>query len=175
MELADKYGFSFGLDYTTVGLKSSDSLSGTDDDASGGLFRFFGTWSLLGRNTETTGTLNWRATYEHAYSDIAPIDFSMTSLGNVGAFDPLHGDAGWKLANLYWRQSWKNGGINLVGGFFDTADLLEFYPLTDPVNGFRNLAFLTGAGTIPLPSAGSLGLVGSTWINNNCLLFQRSR
>ncbi len=166
-ELADKHGFSFGIDYTAVGLKFSDNLAGTDDEAFGGVFRFYGSWELFGRGTETPGTLTWRVTHGHKYSDTAPIDSSLTSLGNVSVFDPLHDDSGTKLANLYWRQSWKNGGIQFIGGYFDTADLIEFYPLTDPLTAFRNLAFLTGAGTVPLPPAGSLGFVGAAWLNDN--------
>lgn len=169
-ELAEKYGFSFGVDYTAVGLKASDSLPDTDDDASGGIYRFFGAWELFGRGTETASTLTWRFGYHDSYSHINPSQFALESLGYVGVTDPLHDDLGSKLNNLYWRQSWMNGGIILIAGFHDIADFAETYALTDPLKHFSNLAFLTGAGTMSIPSSGSLGVVAAAWLNDNIYL-----
>jgi len=168
--LAEKFGFRFGIDYTPVGLKSSDSLPNTDDDAAGGIFRIFGSWELLGRGTDTVGAVVYRFGNRHAYTDSAPSDFASANLGYAGVVFPNHDDRGWILSNLNWRQSWKDGGIILIGGYYDLADFTDVYALADPFKHFSNLAFLTGAATMPVPSAGSLGLSAGAWLNNNIYL-----
>ena len=39
-KLADEYGVDFGVDYTPVVIKANNTLAGSDDNASGGVFRF---------------------------------------------------------------------------------------------------------------------------------------
>jgi porin len=168
--IAEEYGFSYGVDYTAVGLESNHSLAGTDEYAYGGLARAYGAWELFGRGTATPGVLTWRVTTAHSYTDTAPSGFALGSLGKLDVIDPVHDDAGTKLANLYWRQSWESGAYQLIGGYFDAADLFEFYALTDPFTAFRSLVFLNGVGTIPLPSAGSLGAVAGAWVNDQIYL-----
>ncbi len=169
-DLADEFGFRFGIDYTPIGLKSSDSLPNTDDDAAGGILRFFGSWDLIGRGTDTVGTLAYRFGHRHTYTDNAPSDFAVANLGYAGAVFPNHDDRGWILSNLHWRQSWKDGGVILLAGYYDTADFTDVYALGDPFKQFSNLAFLTGAATMPVPSAGSLGISAGAWLNDNIYL-----
>jgi len=169
-ELADKYGFNFAIDYTAVGIKASDSLAGTDDNATGGIFRFFGTWDLIGRGTETVGSLVWRMGHHRSYSDTNPSELASVSLGYTGVINPLHDDEGEKLNNLYWRQIWNQGDIVFIGGFHDPADFVDVYALTDPLKHFSNLAFLTGAGAMNIPSSGSLGAMAGSWLSNNFYL-----
>jgi porin len=170
-ELAGKYGLSFGSDYTAVGVESTNSLPGMDDNAAGGIFRSYGAWEVMGRGTDTSGTLTWRFAHHRAYSDTAPSDQALENLGYAGVINPLHDDQGWKLNNLYWRQSWDRGRLVLIGGYHDIADFADVYALTDPVKQFSNLAFLTGAGTMSVPSSGSLGALAGAWFNDN-LYFQ---
>ncbi len=169
-ELARKYGFAFAFDYTPVVLKSNDSLPNTDDDAASGIFRMFGSWGLLGRGSETVGTLVYRFGHHHSYSDTTPSNFALSNLGYVGVINPISDDRGWNLSNLFWQQSWKSGRFILRGGYHDVADFIEVYALADPFKHFANLAFLTGAGTIGVPSAGSLGVFAGAWVNDNIYL-----
>jgi porin len=46
--LAEK-GLQFTLDYSAVGLRASESLPDTDDNAAGGMVRFYGQWEATGR------------------------------------------------------------------------------------------------------------------------------
>ena len=161
--VADKHGFIFATDYIGLGLKASDSLSGANDWTTGGVWRAYGTWAL-DREGDAQGKLVWRTTYAHSSEELSPADFSLSGIGNVSVFDPLHDDKGLKLANLYWDQSWMNGEVQLKAGFLDFADQIEFYSLTDPLTAFQNLQFLTGVATLPLPSAGSLGVIASAWL-----------
>jgi porin len=63
--IREKDGLSLGTDYTSVLLSANDTLPGRSDDASSGLFRFFGTWELLGRGTDDTGTLSFKFDHRH--------------------------------------------------------------------------------------------------------------
>jgi porin len=163
--LSEDYRLSFGSDYSSVGLTSNDNLEGSSDEVFGGLLRFFGSWNLFESTNGTRGSLVWRLGQHRSYSNTSPSEFGIDSLGYVGVMDPLHDDLGGKLNNLYWTQSWSNGAM-LMFGYHDIADFADTYALTDPLKQFTNLAFLTGAGTMPVPSSGSLGAVGAFWLSD---------
>jgi len=132
VDLKEKYGFSFGGDYTAVYLKAGDSLPGTDDYASSGMVRLYGSWELLGRGTDTTGALVYKVENRHRYADITPNGFSLGNLGNVGVIEPPFSDQGTRLTNLYWRQSWNKGKIVALGGFLDSTDFVDIFALGSP-------------------------------------------
>ena len=48
-------GLQFGLDYSILYQGLTDSLG--EDQAAGGVFRVFGNWTLLGRNSSSPGSL----------------------------------------------------------------------------------------------------------------------
>jgi porin len=165
--IRENYGFSFGIDYTGAYLTSDDNLPATDDHASGGMARFFGSWEMLGRGTDTTGALNFKVDHRHRYSDTAPSEFSVGSLGNVGAMLGTFNNEGWRLTNLFWRQNWNNGEVVALAGFLDATDFVDIYALASPWLHFMNLAFSTGAGTISLPGDAALGAAVGGWLNEN--------
>lgn len=70
--LQEKYGLSFGVDYSAVYLKASDSPAGAEDRASSGIARFFGAWDLIGRKSGNTGAFVWKVEHRHKYTDIPP-------------------------------------------------------------------------------------------------------
>ena len=61
--LNKNYGFSFGLDYTALGQAVSDSLG--EDNAAGGIFRFFGNWTVIGRESGNTGSIVYKLENRH--------------------------------------------------------------------------------------------------------------
>lgn len=165
--LKEKYGFSFGLDYTAAFLKATDSLPGTDDYASSGMVRFYGSWELLGRGKDTTGALVYKVEHRHAYTDTPASGFSLGNLGYVGLIEPPFSDQGSRLTNLYWRQSWNKGKIVALGGFLDSTDFVDVFGLGSPWLHFMNFVFSTGVATISLPNEAALGLAAGTWLNDN--------
>ncbi|MHC4291457.1 MAG: carbohydrate porin [Planctomycetota bacterium] len=164
--LQEDYGISFGGDYTFVYLKSSDSLKGTEDEASGGMYRLFGSWELLGRGTETTGTIIYKVEHRHRYGDTAPSGFSLGNLGNVGVIEPPFSNQGWRLTNLYWKQSWHQGQVVALAGFLDATDYVDVFALGSPWNHFMNFVFSTGSAAISLPEDATLGAAVATWLND---------
>jgi porin len=165
--LEEKYGLSLGTDYTSVYLTANDNLPDTDDYAAGGMVRFFGTWQMLGRGTDTTGALNFKVDHRHSYSDTAPADFSLDSLGYVDSMASTFNDQGWRLTQLHWRQGWNNGKVVLLTGFLSVPDYVDIFSLGSPWLHYQSLAFSTGGGTISLPGDAALGAMVGGWLNEN--------
>lgn len=130
----EKYGYSFGLDYYPVFVQASDSLPGEDDNAASGVFRFSGFWELLGRGTDTTGTLIYLVEHRHEYTETLPSPFLLENVGYAGFTLIPFTDDGWHLTNLHWIQSWKNGKYELGAGFLDITDFVDVYALTSPLD-----------------------------------------
>jgi porin len=149
--LTERHGFSFGVDYSAVGL-GSDSSPG-DDRAAGGMIRFYGTWDLVGRGTKNTGAFVWKIEHRHSYTDVAPSGFGF-ELGFIGLIEPPFSDQGLRLTNLYWRQRLAGGRVALLGGYVDATDYLDVYALASPWTGFLNFAFSTGTTTLAIPNEG---------------------
>jgi porin len=164
--LTERHGFSFGVDYSAVGL-GSDSSPG-DDRSAGGMIRFYGTWGLVGRGTKNTGALVWKVEHRHAYTDVAPSGFGF-NLGYIGLVEPPFSDQGLRLTNLYWRQRLSGGGITLLGGYVDATDYLDVYALASPWTGFLNFAFSTGTTTLAVPEVG-FGLAAGAMLTDNVFL-----
>ncbi len=61
-------GFSFNFDYLTLGQTSNSDLG--QGDATGGIFRIYGTWKA----TEN-GSLTFKLEDRHVYGDVAPQNF----------------------------------------------------------------------------------------------------
>jgi porin len=165
--LREKEGLSLGTDYTSVFLTANDTLPDRSDDASSGMFRFFGTWELLGRGTDDTGTLSFKFDHRHSFSDTAPSAFAIDSLGYVDAMASTFNDEGWRLTNVHWRQSWDKGNVVLLAGMLSVPDFLDVYGLGSPWLHFQSLAFTTGGGTISLPGDASLGVIVGGWMSEN--------
>jgi porin len=163
----EEHGLALGLDYTAVILGATESLA--DGRASGGIARLFGFWDLTGRGTPNTGALIWKFEHRHRFGSIAPSDFAST-VGYAGDFEAPFNNEGWRFTNLYWRQQVAGDRSLVVGGFLDVTDYVDAYPLASSWTGFMNFAFDTGSATIGLSDDASLGLAGTTMLNENFYL-----
>lgn len=166
--LQEKHGLSLGVDYTGVFFKASDSLG--KDKASSGIFRFYGSWDLVGRGTKNTGAFVWKVEHRHKYGDVAASDFGIGELGYVGLFEAPFSDQGTRWTNIYWRQRFNEGKTTMVAGFLDTTDYVDVFALASPWTGFMNFAFSTGTTTIALPNDATLGVAAGTMLTNKMYL-----
>lgn len=160
--LEESSGFGFGLDYTSLYFKGTESL-GADEAGSGNL-RLFGSWELVGRGSTNRGAVVWKVEHRHGYTDV-PVSGLGFELGYVGLQGAPFSDAGFLLTNLYWRQSLAKGRLVLLGGWVDATDYLDIYGLISPWLHFSNFAFGTGSATIPAPNQG-LGLAAGFWASD---------
>jgi porin len=150
-DLNKKYGFSFGLDYSALGQMATDSPG--EDSAAGGIFRFFGNWTVIGRDSGNTGSVVYKIENRHRLgTDIAPQNLGF-ELGYLGITGTAFGDYGWGLTNLYWKQRLKQGRFSFVAGVVDVTDYLNIYGLANPWTSFQNLSFVLDP-TIPAPNQG---------------------
>jgi porin len=149
--LNEDHGLSFGLDYTALGQKASDSLG--KDNAAGGIFRFFGNWTVIGRDSGNTGSIVFKVENRHRLgTEVAPQNLGFEA-GYLGITGTAFSDYGWGLTNLYWKQRLNQGRISFIAGAVDVTDYVDVYGLTNPWTSFQNLVFLTDP-TIPAPNQG---------------------
>ncbi|MBK5097197.1 MAG: porin, partial [Gemmatimonadetes bacterium] len=163
-DLKESSGFGFGIDYTAVYFGASAGLEA--DHAGSGIFRLFGSWELVGRESGNTGALVYKIEHRHSYTDVTP-KFLGFNLGYTGMFAAPFNDDEFRVTNLYWRQSLGGGRFALLGGFLDATDYVDIFGLGSPWLHFMNLAFSTGAASIALPNDGLLGLAGAAWLSDN--------
>ena len=163
--IREENGVGLGGDYSFAYLKASES-AGEDDDAFGGMYRFFGFWEAFSDGEGNSGALIWKVEHRHAYGGSIPPGSLGFEIGYVGLFLPPFSDQGTRLTNLYWRQRMKGGKLVLVGGFVDVTDYVDIYMLASPWTGYFNFAFSTGSASIPVPNEG-LGLGLGGYLNEN--------
>jgi porin len=161
-ELAEETGISFGLDYSPLFLSASDSLG--EDDASGAMLRFFGSWDLVDRGEKNSGALVWKVEHRHAYGSVTPSGFALGELGYVGLIGAPWSDQGTRWTNLYWRQRFNEGRTTVFGGYLDATDYADVFVGGSPWTGFANLAFSTGSASMFLPNDATLGLAAASML-----------
>ncbi|WP_158500451.1 carbohydrate porin [Xenococcus sp. PCC 7305] len=159
-------GLKFGLDYSILYQGLTDSLG--KDQAAGGVFRVFGNWTLLGRNSSSPGSLVFKGENRHRIgTDVAPQNLGFEA-GYVGLTGTLFSDFGWGVTNLFWQQRFRDGKINFIVGNVDPTDYVDIYGLTNPLTHFQNLTFLTNP-SIAAPNQG-LGIAGGAMLSDNVYL-----
>ncbi|MEP4485474.1 MAG: carbohydrate porin [Halioglobus sp.] len=165
--MKEDHGFSLGMDYSSVTVNASESLPGTDDSASSGMFRVFGSWNLTGDGVSTSGGIVYKLEHRHSYGDPAPSDLYLGNVGYAGLTAPPFSDQGGRFTNLYWRQSMNSGRTVVLGGFLDATDFFDVYGLASPWLHFMNLAFSTGSAATDLPNDAALGVGAGHLFDNN--------
>lgn len=152
--LKENIGFEFGIDYSSVYLKASESQG--EYYASSGMIRFYGSWELVNKGAANSGAFIYKVEHRHKYSSIPPKDFGF-EMDYVGLEVPAFNNDGFRLTNFYWRQRLLEGKISFVAGLLDATDYLDAYVLASPWTGFLNFAFSTGSETIYIPNDAALG------------------
>ena len=160
--LNEATGLQAGFDYTAFIQHDSDAPG--EDQAAGGIFRAFGTWTLFNREG-TSGALIYKFENRHRLgTELSPIAFGFASGSAVPTGVPFS-DFNWGVTNLYWRQSFRNGRFNIIAGKIDATDYLDVYALVNPWTSFQNLAFSTSP-AIAAPDQG-LGVAAGIALSEN--------
>lgn len=168
-EIQQKYGISLGVDYTAAYLKSSETGFSSEDDAGGGIARFFGAWELIGRGTKNTGAFVWKVEHRHKYTDNSPQSFSFDQ-GIVGLIEAPFSDQDFRVTNLFWRQRLNDGKVTLLGGLLDVTDYVNVFALASPWTGFLNFAFSTGTNTMFIPNDATLGVAAGAMLTDEIFI-----
>jgi porin len=155
----ERNGFAFGFDYSATYHSASDSLG--EDDAGSGMVRLFGTWEVLGRGTDNTGSIVYKFSHRHRLGTDVPLNGLASQIGYAGIIGGPYSNQQWRLTNLYWSQRNRKGRLNFVAGWVDATDYLDVYALANPWMHFLNLAFSTGSSSIPVPNEGLGAALGA--------------
>jgi porin len=131
-----------------------------------GVARLFAEWELTGRGTKNTGTLVGKVDYRHGLGPV-PIKSFGGELGYAGIIGPTYSDQRLRLTHLFWDQNFAQGRGAIYAGWLDVTDYVDANALASPWQGFTNLQFETGAGTIGgLPDA-ALGVAAAYFFTND--------
>lgn len=168
-KMQEEHGFSIGVDYTALGLTSSEKGASGDDNAASGMVRLFGSWDLVGRGTKNTGAIVYKVEHRHSYTDVSVKDFGFDQ-GYVGFIEPPFSDQGGRWTNLYWRQRLNEGRATITAGLLDATDYVNVFALASPWTGFMNFAFSTGSASIFIPNDAAFGVAGGTMLNDSLFL-----
>ncbi|WP_198659436.1 carbohydrate porin [Winogradskyella aurantiaca] len=160
-DLNQRSGFNFATDYNSTYFGSNSDVG--EGKAGSGVWRIYGNWDLVGRNSKNSGSLIFKVEHRHRYTTIPPKSLGL-DMGYVGFIAAPFNNDGFRTTNLYWRQRMAQGRISMVVGFLDVTDFFDVYGLASPWMHFTNLAFSTGAAAVNLPNDGYLGLGVAGWI-----------
>ena len=132
-ELSDRHGLQVGVDYNVFMQTLDHGLDGEDGGVAGA-FRVFGTWNLVGRGTENTGSLFMKVEHRHAIGTAR----SPAALGGEAAYLGLtttnFSDPGLILGDLNWQQRLNGGEGGLIVGRFDPNDYVSVLGYANPAS-----------------------------------------
>jgi len=158
----DNHGISFGFQYYLLPQINNESDA---DNAAGGIFRFAGSWTLLGRGGGNTGRIEWRVEHRsNVFGAQSPNDLSgelgmralNSGFGYSGAFDL-------DLAVINWTQGFNNNTAGIALGRLAFDVYLDAFPFQTFSRGFFNRAFLLNP-TMGTTGIGALGAVAKGYI-----------
>jgi len=162
--LNDQHGLTLGLDYSALAQHYSGGAI-DENDAVGGIGRFYGTWSLYGRENSNTGNIVFKVENRHRITtELAPQDAGIaagSTLPTGTAFSNING----ALTNLFFQHRLADGNFTVLAGMADVTDYLDVYGLISPWMHFQNLAFLTSP-AIAAPNQG-LGIAAGGMLTSN--------
>jgi porin len=162
--LKEKTGLGFGLDYSTTYFASSASLG--EKRAGSGMVRLYGSWELVGRETNNTGSFIFKIEHRHKYGAI-PVNSLGFETGYVGLLNPAFSNDGFRMTNFYWRQRFMDGRVVMVAGLLDATDYVDVYGMASPWLHYNNFVFSTGSETMFIPNDVNLGIAIGAYLSDH--------
>ena len=150
-DLDREHGFKFGISYTTFYQKASDAF-GPEDDAASFDLDISGTWTFLGRETDSPTMLGfnffWRDTLG---TEITP-QALFTQFGSLYSGAAPYGENEPVLGELWIQQKFRNVFGFRVGKIFPIT-AYDFFPFKNFRTDFVDFNHVTNS-AIPLPGNG---------------------
>jgi len=156
------WGIAFGMDYNF--LNQYASFSFTEDQATSGNMRFYGTWDLFHSKEKIDGTLVFRIENRHNIDGgITPRDlgFDAGSALSTASFK----DFAWGITALNWKQYFANRRFAFKFGQLDPGNSMDVYPLLSAWTAFMSDAFFNNPAEA-LPQQG-VGLEGRIYVTDH--------
>lgn len=156
--LKTRHGFATGTSLLMLYQRASESLS-DDRNGAGLIFRWQGSWDLVGRDTGHQGGLRWRLENRSNMSSQAPAELGGAT--GAAALNPGFGYASefdWDLSVVNWTQGFAENRLGVAVGRLDFAAYLDAFAFQTFSRGFLNRSFLVNP-TIGTTGVGALGAV----------------
>ena len=169
-EQKEKNGLALGFNVWWLYQNASATL-GPEDDAAGGIYRFQGSWTALGRDTDHPGRLEWRVE-------------NRSELGRNLAPQQLGGEIGLAALNsgfayshnfktdisvLNWTQLFADQRAGVAVGRLDFAAYLDAFAFQTFSRGFLNRSFVVNP-TLGTTGIGALGAVMKGFVTDQLWL-----
>ncbi len=154
--LNTEYGLKLATDYTFMSQSANDVLTG-DKHGTSGVYRLFGTWTLIGRGTRDRGSIVAKVEHRHAYSDTPPGGLA-SNTGYLGLSAIGFSDVGGFVGPLYWQQYFNDGKAGFIAGRVDPFDFIDVIGIGSQWTSFQNTSTLVNL-AMPLldPGCGAGG------------------
>lgn len=149
--LDKNYGVKFGLSYTTLYQKTDDNF-GPEDDAASFDFDISGTWTFLGRDTDSPTMLGFNVLWRDKFGGGIPPQVLFTQYGSLYSGAAPFGEEDLAIGELYIQKKFKNVFGFRVGQIFPIT-AYDFFPFKNFRSDFLDFNHVTNA-TIPLPGNG---------------------
>ena len=149
--LDEMYGFTFGLSFTTLYQKASDTF-GPEDDAASYDLDISGTWTFLGRGTGSPTMFGFDFLRRDTLGTELPPQALFTQFGSLYSTAAPFGETDWSIGELWIQQKFRNVFGFRVGRIFPIT-AYDFFPFKNFRTDFVDFNHVTNA-AIPLPSNG---------------------
>jgi porin len=150
-DLDDKYGFKFGISYTTLYQKASDNF-GPEDDAASFDLDISGTWTFLGRGTDSPTMLGFDFFWRDTLGTEIPPQTLFTQFGSLYSNAAPYGENDPVVGELWIQMKFRNVFGFRVGKIFPIT-AYDFFPFKNFRTDFVDFNNVTNS-TIPLPGNG---------------------
>ena len=150
-DLDENYGFKFGISYTTLYQKTSDNF-GPEDDAASFDLDISGTWTFLGRETDSPTMLGFDFFWRDTLGTEIPPQTLFTQFGSLYSNAAPYGEEDPVIGELWIQKKFKNVFGFRVGQIFPIT-AYDFFPFKNFRTDFIDFNHITNA-AIPLPGNG---------------------
>lgn len=150
-DLDENYGFKFGISYTTLYQKTSDNF-GPEDDAASFDLDISGTWTFLGRETDSPTMLGFDFFWRDTLGTEIPPQTLFTQFGSLYSNAAPYGEEDPVIGELWIQKKFKNVFGFRVGQIFPIT-AYDFFPFKNFRTDFVDFNHVTNA-AIPLPGNG---------------------
>ena len=149
--LDEKYGFRFGISYTSYYQNATDTF-GPEDDAASFDLDISGTWDFLGRGTDSPTVLGFNFFWRDNYGSKIPPQPLFTQYGSLYSGAAPYGENDPVVGELWIQKKFNNKFGFRVGKIFPIT-AYDFFPFKNFRTDFVDFNHVTNA-AIPLPGNG---------------------
>ena len=150
-ELNEQHGFNFGISYTAYYQKASDTF-GPEDNAASSDLDISGTWTFLGRGTESPTMLGFNFFWRDTLDGKISTQTLFTQYGGLYSGAAPYGEEDPVVGELWIQKKFNNVFGFRVGKIFPIT-AYDFFPFKNFRTDFVDFNHVTNA-TIPLPGNG---------------------